>query len=488
MAYNPLECDVCCNEFSDDHCPRILPCSHTLCGCCIDQIISKQTKACPVCKGAFAAMSAEDLLINRNLLDAAKQLSSGHKEPKAPSRGPASSFEELINGIRVNFTQKCMADYEEAETLVLSAIEKLKRMQDDALESQRGTEGLIHTLQKLQLSNENSLSNIDQNSKLLRDRLDVIRRKKAKIEKSDAELKKTTDFTAAGVIMDETKGMVDGAPEEFKEIEALLQQNEKERDVIKESLSSKIRLENASVELGRSEDDSFLNITVNVLRSLCGPLRSDAHREVFAVKIFEGKQRVARVKIGSKNQVSFNHLEEGDVPQKSYVIQLEYLMKMSAQRVFLDLGVDGTHLGRIIIKVKDEGNLALNFLHLCAGDLGTSYANSQVLDVESKGGDGENIDMGHYKMLLSGVDFKEETKRDIYEQTSWKAGDVRVHVPDNEDTTPVFYIVTRDYLETQTIGHCGTVEEGLGVLRRAILQYPAIQKIKIVECGLILSL
>ncbi|XP_066941704.1 uncharacterized protein [Macrobrachium rosenbergii] len=479
MAYNPLECDICSNEFSDDRCPRILPCSHTLCGCCIDKLISSQTKACPVCKRAFTAVSAEDLLLNRNLLDAAK-----HKGAK-PSRGSVSSFEEFINGFRVNFTQKRIADYEETETLVLDALEILKGMKADALENHRGAEGLTHMLQKLKLLNKKTLSKIDQNSKLLTGRLNVIRHKKAKIKKSDDELKETKGFSAAGVVMDESKGILNEAPEEIQEIKALLQKNEREKeDIIKESLSTKIRLENVSVELGRIEDESSVNITVNILRSLCGPLRSDAHREVFAVETFKGKQRVARVKIGSKNQVSLDHLEEGDVPPKSYVIQLEYLMKMSSRRAFLDLSVDGTHLGRIIIKVMDEGNLALNFLHLCAGDLGTSYANSQVLGVDCKDEDGENVDMGYYNMLLSGVDLGEEMEREIYEEKSWKAGDVGVY----EGDTTLLFIVTRDNFINDGCHHLGTVEEGLEVLQDAILRYRDIQKIKIVECGLISSL
>ncbi|XP_066941705.1 E3 ubiquitin-protein ligase trim-21-like isoform X3 [Macrobrachium rosenbergii] len=418
-AYNPLECDICSNEFSDDRCPRILPCSHTLCGCCIDKLISSQTKACPVCKRAFTAVSAEDLLLNRNLLDAAK-----HKGAK-PSRGSVSSFEEFINGFRVNFTQKRIADYEETETLVLDALEILKGMKADALENHRGAEGLTHMLQKLKLLNKKTLSKIDQNSKLLTGRLNVIRHKKAKIKKSDDELKETKGFSAAGVVMDESKGILNEAPEEIQEIKALLQKNEREKeDIIKESLSTKIRLENVSVELGRIEDESSVNIT------------------------------------------------------------LEYLMKMSSRRAFLDLSVDGTHLGRIIIKVMDEGNLALNFLHLCAGDLGTSYANSQVLGVDCKDEDGENVDMGYYNMLLSGVDLGEEMEREIYEEKSWKAGDVGVY----EGDTTLLFIVTRDNFINDGCHHLGTVEEGLEVLQDAILRYRDIQKIKIVECGLISSL
>lgn len=494
MESNPLECDVCSNVFSDEHCPRILPCSHTFCGRCIDELSSTRKKTCPLCRKNFTASSAKDLTINRSLLDAAKRFSSMHIRHKAAAREPKKSFLDFTEDFRKK-TKKAIADCQATKDQGLAAIENLTGRKSSALENKKEIEVLIEVLQKLKFSNENTMTGTDKDIQLLRNGVDAMLQLEEKIQVSGDKLEAVTDFTSAGPIIDDAEEALKDIQEKAKDIQDVLQKNERERAGIEKDIrNAKIRLRNIAEEIKQRiiEEDSLIDITVNDLRSPSGPLSGSVHREIVAVQKFKGKQRVALVR--PKKQVSLRHLEEGDIPPKSYVIKLQSLMHTSSRRAFLDLGVDGTVLGRIIIRVIDEGNLALNFLHMCTGAMGPSYANSQVLHVYYENEEGENVSMGRYEVnrrkskaaVLPDVDWESEKEMEIYEETSLTAGEVRGWF--NNTMASAFYIVTRDHPTRRYRNRFGVVEEGLDILRDAILQHPDVTKIMIVDCGLILTL
>ena len=56
-----LRCHVCLEEFtkSDDHIPRLLPCTHTLCTSCIKQLIRDNKLECPECRTKHEAENEE---------------------------------------------------------------------------------------------------------------------------------------------------------------------------------------------------------------------------------------------------------------------------------------------------------------------------------------------------------------------------------------------------------------------------------------------
>ncbi|XP_068216165.1 uncharacterized protein [Palaemon carinicauda] len=168
-------------------------------------------------------------------------------------------------------------------------------------------------------------------------------------------------------------------------------------------------------------------------------------------------------------------------------------MPKTSRRVFLDLGTDGRFLGRMIIKVVDEGNLALNFLHMCAGDLGPSYANSSIFSIRRLGEPGEHVGFGDYEVedrttarpVLLGVDWKTESKKDIYKNTQPREGEVRGWFTVNPNCEDVsrFYIILKEQSTWKPRNRLGVVEEGLQVLKDAIMLYPNFREIKIVDCG-----
>ncbi|XP_066941715.1 uncharacterized protein [Macrobrachium rosenbergii] len=524
MASKQLQCRVCNNVFSDECCPRILPCSHTLCDLCIARIISTgEMNACPVCRKAFTASSVEDLGVVEELSFNHMGYRNCYTRPMSPPKeftndsrtkytkkgagyrncdtGPMCPFQEFTDNFREKCTKKGIADCQEAEAQVADAIAVSKMMKNKFLENNKKIAGLIKTLEKWQLSNENKASNIDQNTKLFGNMLATTRQEKGKLQDFDARLAAATDFIFVGAVMEDAGKDYELAMKKIGENNDLFQRTESGRnDTVEKLVMMTATLRNIAEEIEGSEDASLVNITASDLQSLCRLVKDDVPREIFAVKVFDGRQGVAQVKRTSKNQVYLSHLQEKKIPPNSFVIKFESLMEKFSRRTFLVLGVDGKHLGKVIITVLDKGNLARNFHHMCAGDVGPSYANSPVLGVHSKGEAGESIYAGEYTVkgrtsrdaVAPSVDWRAETQRVIYEEAPLKAGDVvgctmGGSVLLNPYFISHFNIVIKDGSSSSSRYRFGVVEEGLDVLREAILRGPDIQKVKIVDCGHIIS-
>ncbi|XP_068201086.1 uncharacterized protein [Palaemon carinicauda] len=419
---NALECDICFNVFSDDNCPRILTCSHTFCGPCIDGIIATQKQTCPTCREEFRANSAGDLVINRSLLDVAKQFSTLSVEPKK------------------KFIKESV---QETKTRVLGKLKVLNEMKGvfTASESLSETkDGLLDTKKEIGRFKE-----------ILRDTELSIELILGKIDESGDQLEAVTDFASTELFYD--------AEEKVKEIKEILQKNQRERDDITKEIVK--------------------------IKGLLGHFAEEMHKFArFAVKRIEGKQMVAVVGVKPTKQICWSYYERRILP-KGFSRNHEALMN-SSPRAFLDLAIKGTFLARIEIKVKNDSNLALNFLHVCTGYVGNTFINSPLSAVVLKGEAGEYVFLNKYETPVKKVSGNKERPGEIYRGTPHKAGEVRGYLSDGSDSK--FYIVTRDSPNGFGDNCLGIVEEGLVALKNAILSYPNITDIRIVDSGVLLSL
>ncbi|XP_064083277.1 uncharacterized protein LOC135199297 [Macrobrachium nipponense] len=320
----------------------------------------------------FTQNSAEDFMIIRGLLDVAKQLSSQLAVSNTEATRLKQPFLKTTHYFRENFTKRGVAVCQGAEAEVQELIDRYREMKGRVTE--------------VKLSSEKTLSSIDQNIELLLDRLEKLQKNRTKFNESDAQLEAATDFISAAPFMQEAEELLQAMEETL----AKFQEDKKEEcHIKKEILEMKEDLERFLKDTGRiiteegalgEEGDSVVKITVTDLRSPHGRLRGDAQREIFAVMTFEGKLRLAPVKIESNNQVSFTHLEEGVLPPRCFVIELESLIPGGGSpspplspplpRGFLDLAYGPTPLGRVIIRVTVNGLQGRNFLLMCAGGWG----------------------------------------------------------------------------------------------------------------------
>ncbi|XP_066938254.1 uncharacterized protein [Macrobrachium rosenbergii] len=347
--------------------------------------------------------------------------------------------------------------------------------------------GLIESSRKLRravvvvkLGSSKTLENIDLHIQLLENKLATIQRNTLSIKASYSQLKAATDFTSTNVMMKETTEFLQA----IEETVTKFQKDKKEQyHIKKEMLRMKGELENSVTdpeEQQNEERDSVVNITVNDLRSIHGLLRGNAERKTFAVMTFHGKQRIGPVKIESGNKIRVSRVEEGVVPPRSFVIQLESLMQgsCSIRRVFLDLACGSIHLGSVIIKITDNcSTMALNFIHMCLGDMGPSYCHSGLR--AKWNGESETIALGSYDVphgggtstqaVFSREDFEQERQR-THECTVWRAGQVRGNF--SFESASKVWIITKDDPHKKGKTLFGKVEEGLDILQNAISWYP----------------
>ncbi|XP_068226677.1 uncharacterized protein [Palaemon carinicauda] len=487
MTSTALECGVCSSRFSEDQNPRLLPCSHSLCVYCIEGIISTKNLTCPFCRKKFIASAAEDVTLNRDLLNVAMQLSSLDLGPKASSVTSSStsgrkSFEDFNENFRNNFTKRALSACSDAKSKIVQAVGRLKKLNED-MEYGNSEICLIRSmLLRLEKDIYDNVHTIKVKTKLLNDRVHALHEEEQKIKRADESLQKAKDFASSRIILDKYESLFVRAHRKVEEIEVLLPETEED---VEKLVKNWIMIQRSLKHVADTIEER---------------IEEDFHK-IYVVKTFEGVKRVVPLRIGLRNTVTLmNQLkeeEEAEVPVNSSYIRLDSLMNKSPRRVFLDFGADGSFLGRMIITVRDDGYLAQNFLHMCAGDLGHSYQHSPIFSIANLGKPGESVCLGNYyeeavgegvavsQPVLTEVNWAQESNRDIYKATQVKMGEVRGFFP--RGVVSRFCIILRSDGERQGRDYIGEVEEGLTVLSDAIRIYPEYERIRIDNCGLVFT-
>ncbi|XP_064099973.1 E3 ubiquitin-protein ligase TRIM13-like isoform X2 [Macrobrachium nipponense] len=132
MDLNVLECGICNELYDEDEFrPRILPCSHTYCSTCIKQLISSGHLSCPLCREKFVALSVNDFMINRSLIDVVRQFAGrGHRVED--SRDKSHSRAEWV-GSPKDFCKRKLAECEKERADVLNFIKSSEMLKGEAL-------------------------------------------------------------------------------------------------------------------------------------------------------------------------------------------------------------------------------------------------------------------------------------------------------------------------------------------------------------------
>ncbi|KAK8741144.1 hypothetical protein OTU49_002520 [Cherax quadricarinatus] len=171
-------------------------------------------------------------------------------------------------------------------------------------------------------------------------------------------------------------------------------------------------------------------------------------------------------------------------------IQLSEVMDeldSSSTLAFLDLGWAGATRGRIHIRLRPNTGLARQFVLMCTGQQGPTYANTKLVSVGYKSRPGEYVAGGDYQYndgrggtpLL--FDLLGEYRRSGSAGAVWSPRQLG-------DLSTQFCIITRDRTDGHQWGDVfGEVENGLDVLKAAV-KLRNINEVTVVDCGLVLTL
>ncbi|XP_066963982.1 uncharacterized protein [Macrobrachium rosenbergii] len=166
------------------------------------------------------------------------------------------------------------------------------------------------------------------------------------------------------------------------------------------------------------------------------------------------------------------HINWQDFMTQVPAVQL--LVPPENPEVMMQLGVRGTILGRIHIRLWGHLRRAQHFLALCLGTFGPSYKGSKFSNVARKGQPGESLVGGRY-ITENGI--SAEGLMDALEWRGRYSGAVTEGVlggaSDGDPKLESFFgICTRDYPEGEYYCPFGEVVSGLEVVQKAVCQDP----------------
>ncbi|XP_068226080.1 peptidyl-prolyl cis-trans isomerase G-like [Palaemon carinicauda] len=218
-------------------------------------------------------------------------------------------------------------------------------------------------------------------------------------------------------------------------------------------------------------------------------------QKLFAIQVCKGKQRFADIWFSEGNELLLGHLREGNLPLYAQTIEHSEAMKLvdpSSTLTFLELSKIRSSLGRVYIHLFPDNCRCQQFLSLCTGDKGPSYANTRLLEVGN--GKREYIRCGVYENNngTGGETWFPNifTEKESANPCGCSAGSVLGEVPGQLETGSQFIICLRDitdHHEKCSFSAFGKVHEGLDVLTHAICQHRNVSEISIQGCGVILS-
>ncbi|XP_069182617.1 uncharacterized protein [Procambarus clarkii] len=426
---NPEECKVCITNYDKaKRRPRTLPCGHTFCTLCVAGMIKLQRLSCPTCRVDHKATSATHFPISYDMEAVIRKLkvlqltvlpSSKPNERRSLIQEKEDSISQLLSGFQETLSQ-------------------LKRYEVQLRDWKNQHEELLAKLSDLVERNKGAL-------KLLEDELSILLYQRKKGEEGVARLEGTQGSLAGVHSAAEAATALDDSERYNAEVEDWIQNCQKIfPDVNTIQTSLKVR-----------------EVTKRALETI-----KDADA-IDDAPVFLGDA---------------DHTIMEKVDQLAPILSHETLMNLvepSSTLVFLDIGWAGSARGRIYIRLSADTGLAKQFLLMCTGLRGPTYANTRILGVWNKGTEFEMVGGGDYDCnngqggtpLLQGL-----TNCEAYRRPA-RAGTVRaLHGPESTKSAQ-FSITTRDCANREWYWAFGQVESGLDVLK-AVAHHKCIKEVK----------
>ncbi|XP_050739173.1 uncharacterized protein LOC127009848 [Eriocheir sinensis] len=525
---SPAECPVCLAGYDDTlQRPRTLPCGHTVCTLCIDQLEEQGRVACPECRvshavpegGQFLVCYAVEALI-RMMKDAEVAAAAAAASPP-PSAGEGERAAAAAAGKKeaAGLSQKMRSFLQEQEATVVAAITACRDAQAQLNQDQTTLAGWGERQQQLE---DRLLGLVDQS----RNVRELLQQEESRAAAKEEELKKgeqglqavletlrtLTTEQEAGAAVTEVFRVTSEAEQTVKEcregvpdastVTTARKVNAASSAALEAVQAVLAALETLTIEEPRPQSDSDSTVmgrlhlictgslTAEDLRSLTQPARRLLEAGwVFAVHQVEGQRRHARISLEA-GQLCLHALKDHPPPLGAATLQVSEVVPPSPPcTVFLDLSWPGRAPRRVRIRLSPDTPRGRQFLLLCTGQRGPSYVNTRLYHVEKKGEAGEFVRGGDYEsndgsgssVLLPGLGEGEYRE-------SGRAGDVFGLVWNDRirGENGKFGIFTRDCQDSVvSLRVFGEVVDGLHVVAEAA-QHRDIKEVTVADCGVVL--
>ncbi|XP_050740037.1 uncharacterized protein LOC127010201 [Eriocheir sinensis] len=460
-AGSPAECPVCMTGYDGTvQWPRTLPCGHTVCTLCVDQLKVQGRVACPECRVS-------------------------HAVPEGGQFPVSYAFEAFIRMSQLNQYQTTLAGWGKRQ-------QQLEDRLLGLVDQSRSARELLQQEESRAAAKEEELKKGEQGLQAVRETLRTL------TTEQEAGAAVTEVFCVTGEAEQAVKEWREGFPNASTVTTARMV------NVASSAALEAVQaaLETLATEEPRPQADPESTVmdrlhliwtgslTAEDLRSLTQPTRRlmKAGR-VFAVHRAEGQRRHAKISLEA-GQLCLHALKDHPPPRGAATLQLSEVVPPSPPcTVFLDLSWPGSAPRLVQIRLSPDTPRGRQFLLLCTGQRGPSYVNTRLFEVRKKGEVGELVLGGDFEsnngrgssVLLPGLGEGEYRK-------SGRAGDV-CGVWWTDPTRGVcgqFSIFTRDCqagLGSPLV--FGVVVDGLHVVAEAA-QRRGIKEVTVADCGVVL--
>ncbi|CAL4206440.1 unnamed protein product [Meganyctiphanes norvegica] len=534
-----VECSICNNAYNtQEYRPRVLPCGHSYCTTCLSKAFKEGFKSCPTCRKSIHLTTPHNLPINFDLEGATAlvRISSTKVTKSDDIQLPSSELcdphgEEIQHRCAnhkvwlCNTCRKAHIQHGGTVCSVVSKKEALRRRKvnhhkyidkdiekyfqelyhieqyaERLVEEEMKHDAMINRLESLVLHHRQVKSQLQAQQQKIDHILKDAKKKPGEFEALKNKLAASTSIQDITDICQEAlkKGLI--LKEYGKQIRKKAICIEYIISSLKVRVSQNEFMSSGSIQDCQSTYHSPKNMNVKqdmltLLKFWCTtnnrPTSGMKHIFAYTTLNQQGKELHAPLTVdGGRILLHVLRNMEGNTNQARNGFTLPYtstreLVSVGSAVVFLDLAWPGSQSGRIFIKLIGNTGRCRQFLSLCTGEQGYSYANTSFHYSSNKGRPGEMITAGDYDNkgalpLLPGLTMGRKSQRPI------TAGLVSgVWDDDDPGENALFGIYVRDDINTKDPLGFAHVVEGMDVVRKAAA-HNNIKEVRIIDCGVVL--
>lgn len=490
------DCQVCLEPYDEEkRKPRCLSCGHTLCTTCIADCLARGSLLCPFCRLLHvpAVSYASDVPVNYTVVNLLQDSSCPPATQRAQTllaevKKEANEFttSQLVTcncrltrlqDFQQRLNEQCSVHQVHVQAL-RSLVERNERLLQEMTATAEQVAATIVEGKEIRAKLEAAQTNVNNATNLLQ--------VTAAHEEDSCYRSTVTEWDGAAHRLLQSQVVAPARELEFVTAAALQAVVERSMSAVTAAVTPTKTIQPPMLHEPVTEPSDASQLVVEMVRqaNLLGS-------SVWAVTAKSGRPR--RAKVDQRGDSLFlSALQEGEPPLYSHTLPYEEVRGMvdeGCPRVFLEVSWGGQVQGYASIKLINMATRTRHFFYLCSGELGPSYTNTRLLEVESRGQPGERVWGGDYQANdgTGGAALQGFTMGEMMAQPV-TAGLVAgfCYGSDDHRKPSHFVVYNNDYPITYEECPIGSVERGLDLFR-SVAKLSNVRDATVSDCGIMLT-